>query len=130
MLFELQTLIDITETKARFDKSDPKWHQQQNFLTLVQTLGLRVIPYFDESPKTNTETLDKQGFGYIYKGEHRVWCLRFNIEYVDGIDVRVLQNDFDLVPVISGLTETIQLKESVFQTKNKRTCNLLFKRID
>jgi len=130
MLFELQTLIDITETKARFDKTDPKWHQQQNFLTLVQTLGLRVIPYFDESPMCETVTVDKQGFGYIYKGEHKVWRLRFNIEYADGIDVAVLQNDFDLIPIITGLSESITLKESVFETKNKRKINLLFKRID
>lgn len=130
MLFEVYTLIDITETKARFDKSNPLWYQQQNFLTLVQTLGLRVIPYFDESPISENTVIDKQGFGYIYKGEHKVWRFKFKIEYVDGISIDILKDDFDLIPIITGLNETIQLKESVFQTKNKRTINLVFKRID
>ena len=129
MNFEVLTLIDITETGARFDKVDPLWLQQQNYMTFVQTLGLRVNPYIT-STKVITDDITGLGFGTIYKGKQKVWKVDFNVEYEGGITTDDLVNDFHLVPVINNLDETIKLKDCMFDSKNPKTCNIIFKCVD
>lgn len=129
MNFEVLTLIDITETGARFDKVDPLWLQQQNYMTFLQTLGLRVNPYIT-GVKTITDDITGLGFGTTYKGKQKVWKVDFNVEYEGGITVDGLINDFHLVPVINNLEETIRLKDCMFDSKNPKTCNIIFKCVD
>jgi hypothetical protein len=38
----------------------------------------------------------------------------------------MLEDDFDLVPVITGLSETAELKQAAFRTKDTRERNILF----
>jgi hypothetical protein len=38
----------------------------------------------------------------------------------------MLVNDFDMIPVISNLDETITLKESMFETTSKSRTNTVF----
>ena len=129
MRFKFYTLIDITETRARFDKNDTLWHQQQNYLTLVQTLGLRVNTAIDNLEKIELD-ITKIGFGTQYKGKHNVWSGTIHIEYEDGLTLDVLEHDFNLIPVINNLEETIKLKDCVFDTKNSQTKNIIFKCVD
>jgi hypothetical protein len=129
MRFKFYTLIDITETRARFDKNDTLWHQQQNYLTLVQTLGLRVNTVIDNLEKNELD-LTELDFGKQYKGKHNVWSGTIHIEYEDGLTLDVLEQDFNLVPVINNLEETIKLKDCVFDTKNLQTKNIIFKCVD
>jgi hypothetical protein len=129
MRFKFYTLIDITETRARFDKNDTLWHQQQNYLTLVQTLGLRVNTAIDNLEKNELD-LTELDFGTQYKGKHSVWSGTIHIEYEDGLTLDVLEQDFNLVPVINNLEETIKLKDCVFDTKNSQTKNIIFKCVD
>jgi hypothetical protein len=124
MKFKMKTLVDITETNARFNKADPAWRQQQNYITVLQTIGLRanlnVI-----SVSSQEEDLKGQGFGSSYKGNKKVWTLEFDIDY-GSTSVEFLENDFNNVPVIAGLDETIDLKTSAFRTKDSKIRNIIF----
>jgi len=123
---KVYTLIDITETKQHKSNSmdNIAINQQANFMTFVQTLTLRTNIYFDQSPtveKISTAKLKKLGFGEDYKGSHHVWTLECKIdegqEFPNPID---LLKDFDLVPVVSGLNETIKINNNVFRAQGKQ----------
>jgi hypothetical protein len=131
MKFELETLIDITETRAKFDKNNPDWHRQQNFITIISTLGLRVNPVVEKSPVIEeVASLSGKGFGSRYKGNNCIWKLEFIIDQEDAHSVEMMINDFNLVPVITNLSETVNLKSSVFDTMSKTDKNIIFKHID
>ena len=38
----------------------------------------------------------------------------------------MLLDDFDLIPIITGLNETIDINEPILRTKNKKTTNIVF----
>jgi hypothetical protein len=129
--FTLHTLIDITETKMfkHQNGSDMAKNQQQNFITLLQTIGLRVNPSFVRSPVCEEHNLKTWHFGSEYKGNHRVWTFDFEIEYdgafADQFDNQtgLLVQDLHFVPVISQLSETVALKLAVFDTTSSDYCN-------
>lgn len=129
MRYEVYTLIDVTETQARFDKNNPDWHRQQNYMTFLQTVGLRANPVIDRGPKPKRMNIKDLGFGTSYKGQHNVWQFEFELDFAT-IDYNVLVDDFDLVPVITGLDETVKLANSAFETKNPERINLVFKCVD
>ena len=129
MRFKIQTLIDITETKARFNKNDPEWHQQQNYITLLQTLGLRINPEIVQKPTKTKVSIDNLGFGKTYKGKHNVWSMVFENSYEGAITLESLQDDFNLVPVIDNLDETVKLETKAFITSEEQA-NILFKYVD
>lgn len=119
--FTIHTLIDVTETKAfkHQDGTDIAKLQQQNFMTLLQTIGLRVNPMFNKGPSVEEVNLKDWEFGSNYKGHHRLWTFNFDIEYDgafnDGINEHGhLINDLHFVPIITGLTESINPKLAVF----------------
>ena len=131
MKFELETLVDITETRAKFDKNDPDWHRQQNFITIVSTLGLRVNPVVEKtSIVTEESSLSGKGFGSRYKGQNKVWRLEFEIDQEDAHSIEMMIKDFHLVPIISNLSETVNLKSSVFDTSSKTDRNITFNHVD
>ena len=130
MKFEIITLIDITETRAKFDKSNPAWHQQQNFITVLSTIGIRSNPIVKKSPVCTVESVKGNGFGTVFKEEQKIWRLQFEFEREEAHSVDFLIEDFDLVPVISRLDETVKLKNSVFETKNRSYRNTVFKCYD
>ena len=69
-------------------------------------------------------------FGSEYTGKQRLWYFKFTIEQEDALSVDFLKDDFDLVPVIAGLTETITINNNAFRTKNNATRNIIFKLVD
>ena len=126
MDFRIQTLVDITETGARRQDSDKlAYKQQSNFQTLVQTIGLRCNLQYNKSPQKQELKIEKVGFGDKYKGKQNVWTFDFEIEYEGGLDINMLNNDFDLIPIITGLEETIQLQQALFRTTPKER-NIIF----
>ena len=130
MRFKVQTLIDVTQTNARRGEDRYEIMQQQNFLTMIQTLGLRVNPIFEQAPAIQTVSVDKLGFGKKYKGKHKVWTFYFEIDYADGLDESMLIDDFHIVPVIGDLDETINDKDNrAFISKNKQSTNIIFKKV-
>lgn len=119
--FIIHTLIDVTETKAfkHQDGTEIAKLQQQNFMTLLQTIGMRVNPMFTKSPTVEEVNLKDWHFGSAYKGHHRMWTFEFDIEY-DGAfydghsDSGLLSKDLHFVPIITGLTESITPRLAVF----------------
>jgi len=123
--FVAKTLIDVTETGARKGTSEIKAvNQHQNFLTVLQTIGLRVNINVESSPKCSQESTKE--FGSLYKGKHSVWTFEFEVEYQDALSIEILESDFDLVPVILGLDETAKINNSVFRTKDSKEKNIVF----
>lgn len=122
--FLVHTLVDITETKVyRHQDTNPlAKSQQQNFATLMQTIGLRVNPSYTSSPAYEETDLRQWHFGSNYKGTHKVWSFEFSIEYADGFkdetgnEAGLLIRDLHFVPVIADLTETINIRLPVFDT--------------
>ncbi len=128
--FTIQTLIDVTETKQHRHQPGEEFakHQQQNFLTLLQTIGLRANPIFTRGPQVKEDDLEPYFFGSAYKGKHKIWSFTFDIEYEGAFsngynDHALLTSDLHFVPVIHDLTETIPLKLAVFDTSNSEFRN-------
>lgn len=122
--FLVHTLVDITETKIyRHQDTEPlAKSQQQNFITILQTIGLRVNPSYSLSPTVEETDLDQWHFGSAYSGQHRVWTFEFSIEYEGGFtddmgnEAGLLVKDLHFVPIINNLTETINIRLPVFDT--------------
>lgn len=130
MRFRVYTLVDITETGARRGDDPKSAQQQQNFLTVLQTIGLRVNPTYNKSPQTTKDLPTKLGLGKAYKGTQIIWQFDFEIEYEDALSIDMLTNDFDLIPIIDGLSETIKFKNSVFITRDPEYTNIVFEQDD
>jgi hypothetical protein len=130
MRFELKTLIDITETGARRGEDFYQYNQQQNFLTLYQTISLRANPIVKRSPAVEKCNIGNFGFGKKYKGVHRVWSWIFEFESKDQHSLEFLENDVDLVPIITNLDETVKLDIGAFIIKDEQNTNIFFKEID
>lgn len=130
MQFKVQTLVDITETNARRGEESLPLKQQHNYLTFLQTLGLRVNISQIQPPIVEEVQLKDYTFGSVYTGKHRVWTFIFTVEYVGALDINMLQHDFDLVPFISNLTETPSFSKSAFRSTDAKECNIAFSVID
>jgi hypothetical protein len=128
MRFKLQTLVDITETKARRGDDFFLQKQQQNYLTTVQTLSLRANPFIDRPPQVDKLNINKLGFGKDYTGTQNVWTFYF--EYEVDVDLDFLIKDFDLVPIIDNLEETIDYKTPAFLTNGRSDRNTIIQQID
>jgi hypothetical protein len=129
-MLKVYTLIDITETKSYRSADQKLNHQQANFMTFIQTLMLTMNFFYDKAPtliECDEKKLSELGFGSDYKGSHNVWCLEARVDEGRQVpDVETLQNDFDLVPVIPNLNETILINNNVFRAKDKKARNITF----
>ena len=126
MMFELYTLVDITESKARRGEDPFKFSQQQNFLTMLNTIGLRANPTIVKAPHVVS---DFPKFGTDYKDAKHAWRFVFDIEYgAQSIDL--LKEDFNLIPFISNLNEDCVFEIAAFETNNSKTKNIVFKELD
>lgn len=121
----LTTLVDITETKARRGDDKFRLSQQANYMTMLQTAGLRINPN-PISLKSQTKDLDGMGFGSAFKGKQQFWTFKFTFETEAGLNTELLQKDFDLVPVLSELGETVNFKNNVFRTTDDTEKNIIF----
>ena len=130
MNFKLYTLVDITNTdQYRFElgKEAAQW-KEQNFRTVLQTLGLRANIHYTTRP----DSIEVRGslIGFNTKELIRVWRFDFNTERdhlyeKDGDPVGYLKDDFELVPYIQGLDELLRQNYAVFIT-NGPNRNIIF----
>jgi len=129
-MLKVYTLIDITETKSYRSADQKLNHQQANFMTFLQTLMLTMNFFYDKAPtliECDEKKLKELGFGSDYKGSHNVWYLEARVDEGRQVpDVETLQNNFDLVPVIPNLNETILINNNVFRAKDKKATNITF----
>ena len=128
MRFVIKTLVDITETRARKGEDNILYGQQQNYMTLINTLGLRTNINLIGSP--SAEFVQAKEFGKDYKGEQKVWTQIIEVDYENATNTDFMIHDFDLVPVITGLSETAELDISVFRTSDAKKKNITFSFIE
>jgi hypothetical protein len=126
MRFVIHTLVDITETNSRRGEDPKQYRQQQNFLTVMQTIGLRVNPTYVKAPEVVKEVPSKLGLGTSYKTKQSVWKYVFDMEYEGALDIETLVNDFDLIPIITQLDETAEFDHAHFLTKDTALTNITF----
>jgi len=125
MRLTITTLVDITKTNARRTDNDFAYKQQSNFNTLIQTASLRanIIPTNIDFETVNINQLD---FGKEYKGKQKIWKISFENEYNFSLTLDTLQKDFNYVPVVDKLNETVKFPEAVFFTQDPLWCNIIF----
>ena len=115
MIFNMHTLVDITETHARRGDCKFRVHQQQNYQTVIQTIGIRANPI--NISLTNTE-IDITNMKIGYKGTHQLWKMSFTFDLTDAHNIDQLTKDMDMIPIIPGLNETIKTN-AFYTTGNK-----------
>ena len=129
MRFRIYTVVDITETNARRSDNKKEYSQQTNLNTVMQTVGLRVNfePVYTE---TTVEDITELGFGETIKGKQRYWEFCFDVEYEGALSIDMMLNDFDLIPVITELDETVHNHNKVFRTTCPSDRNIVFEIVD
>ena len=129
MRTQIITLIDVTQTNARRDGDEKEYSQQSNFNTLCQTASLRanLVPIKVESKFGGIATI---GFGNDYKGKHRYWVVTFDDERDTPITQEMFADDFDMIPMVLDLDETLKIDEGALYTKDEDKLNIVFKNID
>ena len=123
MEYKLYTLVDITHTgrtRAEPGNEQLRW-KEQNFQTVIQTLGIRANIGYSSSPAM----LEVKGrlVGFDTDDIIRVWRFDFNTErdflFEDnGNSIGHLISDFHLVPYIAGLDEAMEQRYAVFTTQD------------
>lgn len=133
MRYKLYTLVDITHTnqyRSEQGKDQLRW-KEQNFNTVLQTIGLRAnINYFNKP-----ELIEVKGslVGFDTEDLIRVWRFDFETDRddlfkIDHDDVGFLKEDFHLVPYIKGLDELMEQKFAVFVSKGEGKNIVFFKK--
>lgn len=122
MKYNLYTLVDITHTgqyRAEPGKEAARW-KEQNFNTIIQTLGIRSNVLYNNNPIL----VEVKGKVVGFDTTHiiRVWRFDFESErdFVyekNGDQIGFLKDDFNLVPYINGLDELMEQKYAVFVTE-------------
>lgn len=115
--------MDITHTgQTRSDpgKETARW-KEQNFQTVLQTLGIRANVTFTQSPAI-IETSGRL-VGFDTDEILHLWRFDFTTDRdllyeTNGDPVGFLKDDFHLVPYINGLDELMDQKYAVFNTKD------------
>lgn len=135
-IIEIQTLVDITQTKATrpIHGTQHEIDQNRNFITLMQCVELRSIVSYETGPTSEKVDITKNSdFGSAYKGKQMVWTFRFSPDrsdvYDDGSGNKVasLVNDLHGVPVIKNLSETINIDTAIFNCTDDKYKNTIIK---
>ena len=115
--FKLYTLVDITHTQQYRPSAGILHWQEQNFNTVLQTLGIRANIIYNHGP----DVIEVKGnlVGFDTEEILRVWRFDFytereNVYEKNGDPVGLLKEDFVLIPYISGLNEAMEQRYAVF----------------
>jgi hypothetical protein len=118
--FQGFSLVDITATGViRGIDNELERNQQRNWETVIQCMGLRTQPQNIQDPVVLEWTLDNLDFGDFYTGTHKVWTWCWSVEGLNVYDLPGktlggIQQDFEQVPVITGLSETAKFMLPIF----------------
>lgn len=119
MHYKLYTLVDITNTKQYQNSAEnrPARSQQQNFDTVIQTIGMRANIEYTKPPKV--ELANPKQYGLAGTNPSNIWTFEWHTEreflFLDGDDhVGYLKELFNLVPYIANLTETDPKEPAIF----------------
>jgi hypothetical protein len=117
------SLVDITATGiirgANIDSLER--NQQRNWETVLQCIGLRTQPQCIQEPKWGiAKDLSIMKFGDFYQGKDQmfwswVWATESKEIYdLPNNPMGGLLQDFEQVPVVTGLTETAKFMLPIF----------------
>ncbi len=130
MIYCLHTLVDITNTGVwrRENGNEKLRDQQQNFNTVLQTIGLRANIEYRRRPEM--ERVPADSYGFNSKDSVNIWTFEWYCDreavWTEGEDpLALLKLDFNLVPFIPNLDETLVMKPSVFKSTGN-DANILF----
>jgi len=130
MKYCLYTLADITYTGQYRNDPDKKLekNQQQNFDTVIQTLELRSNIFYDKKPELIKDVANKYGFSSL--SEQKIWIFSWETEQMDLYlkeenQIGLLIEDFQFVPFIPNLTESIIIERPIFISQGTNT-NIVF----
>jgi len=128
MEFKLYTLVDITETGVHRGNDRHAVRQQANYNSIIQTIGIRAncTPI---SVRKLEGSINKLKFGTNFKNKQTYWEFGFTIDYGET-SVDMLKDDFNLVPVLTELDESVKFDPPIFSTKDPSICNIFFEHID
>ena len=118
--FQGYSLVDITSTGViRGREADAMdRNQQRNWETVLQCMGLRTQPQNIREPESILADLKYLEFGDFYTGEQKIWTWTWTVESAGVYDtdrpLSGLLQDFEQVPVITGLTETARFMLPIF----------------
>lgn len=116
------TLFDITRINGDYHAKN----QLRNWHTIIQALTTHSTVTVDNGPKKLFRNIDGIGFGSNYSGFNEIWV--FDFEFNDiTIDISAIENTINLIPMISGLTETVKNLQNYTITNgpDKNICFLL-----
>jgi hypothetical protein len=122
MNYKLYTLVDITHTSQYRHEYGKEllWQQEQNFNTVLHTLGLRSNIFYNDGP----QMFEVKGslVGFNTDGLLRVWRFDWSTENdyysIEGDSLGFLLEDFHLVPYIGNLGESMTQTHRVFNTQD------------
>ena len=130
MDYKLYTLVDITHTgqyRNEYGREELRY-KEQNFNTVLQTLGLRSNIWYAHGPVI----MEVRGnlVGFDTDDILRLWRFDWRTEaenlYLKNDDpVGFLRDDFNLVPYIKGLDEKMEQHYAVFVTDASNS-NIVF----
>lgn len=131
MRYTLYTTVDITRTRQHRYEPDKAqaYQQEQNFQSVLQTLGIRANITISKDP----EMITTQGTSLGFESNKiiRIWVFEFETEQdllyqVNDDPVGYLIQDFDGIPYISGLEESMEQNYDVFVTEGPAR-NIVFR---
>ena len=121
MDYKLYTLVDITRTGQYRNEPgrEQARYQEQNFNTVIHTMGIRANVNFSNNPEPVEVAGNVVGFEFTHV--QKLWRFDFytdqdHVFELDGDPVGMLKQLFDTVPYISGLTEAMTQNYDVFVT--------------
>ena len=133
MRYKILSLLDITKTMTRRTRSaeEKSANQYANYMTFENSLQLRSNVSIVSGPKAEIQDITNFKFGENYVGEHMVWTTVIELDFPDAVKQEFFEEDFDLIPMIIGLDETIKIKTGAYRTMDPEHTNILFiKQID
>jgi hypothetical protein len=121
MEYMLYTTVDITHTgqyRSEPGKETDRW-KEQNFQTLLQTIGIRTNISYQRPP--DMIQVGGRQLGFETDSLVRAWRFDFSTEREgffekDGDPVGYMITDFEGVPYIAGLDESMEQNYAVFVT--------------
>ena len=132
------TLLDITKTDTVHHyvngmggseaEYNVKRNQHRNYQTMLQVIGLRCQAVYLSNPTMfQDEELSEFGTNFI---NGNVWAFSFGVEQEDifalpNRPLGLLLDDMHNVPIITGLTETVNITLAMIDTVNDDTKNTI-----
>lgn len=113
------SLIDITSTGVIRGNDSLERNQQRNWESVLQTINLISQPFDIDGPRMLDINLDYLEFGEFYQGQHNVWVWSWCTEHSGAFSLGDnpagrLEDYFNQVPIIAGLTETSRFILPIF----------------